>query len=110
MELPKSQKISIDRVQSKLTTSGDVVIYVKCLFALSVFKFVNELDEYGFENAFSAGSDLDKLMKSTCRYICVNVTKKCYVLCSHSYHNSTVNTDEFTEKFKGFLDGIDYGI
>jgi hypothetical protein len=94
----------------KKTTSGDVIIYVRCLFALSVFKFLDELGEYGFTNAFSAGSDLDKLMKSTCRYICVNVTQKCYVLCSHSYKNLTVNTEEFKEKFKGFLEGIDYGI
>ena len=90
--------------------STDVIIYVKCLFATSVFKFLDELGEYGFTNAFSAGSELDKLMKTTCRYVCVNVTKKCYVLCSHSYKNPTLNSDEFKEKFKGFFEGIDYGI
>lgn len=90
--------------------SADHIVYVRCMFVISATAFTRELEGFGFANAFEGGTQADNLMRVTCTYICVNVTKKCYVLCSHSYKNPTINSDEFKEKYKGLLSGNKFGL
>lgn len=85
-----------------------MIQYVRAMFPISLTVFTDYLESQGFKNALAA--ELDKMLRSHCSYVCVNLTQRCYVLSSSTYKNTTMNADEFKEAYSGLISGEQYGI
>jgi hypothetical protein len=106
----KSDKTpKVTKVKKPEHETDDVVQYVRAMFPISLAVFTDYLNENGFTNAYE-GSELHKMMKTYCSYVCVNLTKKVYVLTSSTFKHTTINSEEFKEKYSGHIAGSNYGI
>ena len=104
----KTPSLSINPFTKMEQLHQDKVQYVRAMFPISLNVFTDYLESHGFKNVFEG--DLDKILRSHCNYVCVNLTKRCYVLSSSTYKHTTMNSDEFKEAYSGLIFGEQYGI